>query len=305
MVDRMGARLGHKRSGLYFAYKLQTEFLTILIAERDEPHKTKPSVIIRASGEACLVEGARACYEEGNRLINELGGSIIGNKLSRVDICLDMPGETMYPFNRAYIEERYICRPKSHGRYESGGITVQFGKYPLMLRIYDKLAEVKMKKNPTQSIGMLCNRWGGKMPESAIRVEFELGRDFLKKKGVDTVEDYYRKRAALLNYLTEDWMRFTQVQVDRKNKNQSKTRTLSIWEQVREAFLDWAASDPNVRLEPLDKSQANVSHLIKVVAGVTKTAAKCQGKTIETLEEFTEYLRDRIKTYGVSVRTET
>lgn len=304
MVDRMGARLGNKRSGPYFAYRLRTEFLTILIAAREQPHKTRPSVVIRTSGEACLIEGAKACYDEGNRFITELGGRIIGNKLSRVDVCLDMPGETISQFDRAYVDKRYICRPRGHGRYECGGITVQFGKNPLMLRVYDKLAEVKKKNNPVQTIGMLCNRWAGRMPESAVRVEFEMGRDFVKKKGVDTVEDYYRKRAALMKYLTESWMRFTQDHVDRKNKNQAKARTLPIWEQVRDAFLEWAASDPNVRLEPLDKSQANVSHLIKVVAGVTKTAAKCQGKTIETLEDFSEYLRDRIKTYGVSVRTE-
>lgn len=304
VVDRMGARLGHKKSGLYFAYKLQTEFLTIMIAEREEPHKTKPSVIMRASGEACLLEGAKSCYEEGKEFIKEMGGCIIRNKLSRVDACMDMPSEIITPFDLAYFEERYICRARSHGRYASGGITVQFGKYPLMLRIYDKKAEVMKKNNPTQMLGMLINRWDGEIPESSIRVEFELGREFLKKKGVDSVEDYHRKRAALLSYLTHDWMRFTQDQVDRENKNQSKARTLPIWEKIREAFLDWAESDPNVSLAPLDKSKANVSHLIKVVAGVTRTAAKCQGKTIETLEDFSEYLQDRIKLYGVSVKTE-
>ncbi len=137
-----------------------------------------------------------------------------------------------------------------------------------------------------------------------IRVEFELGRDFLKKKGVDTVEDYYLKRGALLNYLTHDWMRFTRDQVDRENKNQSKARTLPIWEQVREALLKWAGTGNGIPLIPLDKEKANVSHLIKVVAGVVKTAATFQGKTIVTLEEFTGYLQERIKLYGVSVKTE-
>ncbi|HSQ42902.1 MAG TPA: hypothetical protein VLM37_11535, partial [Fibrobacteraceae bacterium] len=247
-VDRIGDRLGNKKSGLYYAYKLHTEYLTILIADQAEPHKTKPSVVMRADGTSCLLNGAYDCYQEGMNIIREFGGRVVRNKLSRVDICLDMPGKTMEPFDRAYLEERYICRARSHGRYSSGGITVQLGKYPLMLRIYDKLAEVEKKKNPTQTLGMLCNRWGGKMPESAIRVEFELGRDFLKKKGVDSVEDYYTKRAALLNYVTHDWMRFTQNQVDRENKNQSKAMTLPIWQQVRDYFLQWAGSNWDAEL---------------------------------------------------------
>lgn len=303
-VDRIGARMGNKRTGLYYAYKLHTEYLTILIAEQAEPHKTKPSAVIRADGTACLLEGAHACYQEGMKIIQELGGRVIQNKLSRVDICLDIPGETMEPFDKAYYEERYICRAKSHARLCSGGITVQLGTYPLMLRIYDKKAEVQKKNNPTQLLGMQINRWGGQMPESAIRVEFELGRDFLKKKGVDSVDDYYRKRAALLKYVSHDWIRFTQNQVDRENKNQSKAKTLALWLHVQEFFLQWAGSDWNVSLAPLEKSKANVSHLTKVAAGVIKTAAKEQGISIQTTEAFLDYFMTNIKSYGVSVTTE-
>ena len=152
--------------------------------------------------------------------------------------------------------------------------------------------------------GMLQHRWGGHLPDSSIRVEFELGRDFLKKKGVDSIENYYIKRGALLNYLTHDWMRFTQDQVDRENKNQSKARTLPIWKQVREAFLEWAGTGQGIPLIPLDKAKANVSHLIKVATGVVKTAARDQEKAIETLDEFSAYLQENIKLYGVSVRTD-
>ena len=73
-VDRMGARMGNKKNGLYFAYKLQTEHLNILIADREEPHKTKPSVVMRASGEACLWEGAKTCYENGKGRIPSRNG---------------------------------------------------------------------------------------------------------------------------------------------------------------------------------------------------------------------------------------
>jgi len=44
--------------------------------------------------------------------------------------------------------------------------------------------------------------------------------------------------------------------------------------------------------------------LIKVAAGVVKTAARDQGKAIETLDEFSAYLQENIKLYGVNVRTD-
>ena len=151
--------MGNSKNGLYFAYKLDYDDLSILIAEQEEPHKTKPSVVIRASGEVCLFTGAHEAYEQGKRFVAALKGKIIHNKLSRVDICLDMPGQTMVPFDQAYFEERYICRAKSHGRYSSCGVTVSFGKYPTMIRIYDKKAEVLKKKNTMQMFGMLQRRW--------------------------------------------------------------------------------------------------------------------------------------------------
>jgi hypothetical protein len=51
------------------------------------------SVIFRADGSACLYPaGAAERYRKTTRMIEALGGTIIRNRLSRVDICLDMPG---------------------------------------------------------------------------------------------------------------------------------------------------------------------------------------------------------------------
>jgi len=52
-VEPSGVRLGGKK-GPYYAYKLEYEELTMLIAEREPPHKTFPSAAIRADGTACL-----------------------------------------------------------------------------------------------------------------------------------------------------------------------------------------------------------------------------------------------------------
>jgi hypothetical protein len=299
-VDPGGARLGGKK-GPYFAYKLQFDEITILIAERERAHKTFPSAVVRINGEACLYPGADECYQKALMMFRELGGTIIRNRLSRVDICLDMPDVEIEPFDRAFLEGRYICRAVSKSRHSGTGVTVSVGKSPLMCRIYDKKAEVELKANPLKNLCMRVYRWGGcrQMPDAATRVEFELRRDALKERGIDSIEDYYAKRADLVAYLTYGWLRFTANKVDRENKNQSKARTLPLWNRVRKAFKAWAGAPQGLPLDPLPKEQADVKNLLKQLMGVGQTAAGYQGKEINTMEELLNYVKESGEKYGL------
>jgi len=302
-VEPSGARKGGKK-GPYYAYKLEYEELAVFIAERETPHKTLPSVVIRADGMACLYPGARECYEKATRMIEALGGTITRNRLSRVDICLDMPGVGIEPFDRAFLEERYICRAVHKSRHSGTGVTVSIGKAPIMCRIYDKLAEVELKANPHKRLCMMVYRWKDNfLPLAAIRVEYELHREALKDRGIDSVEDYYKKRADLIHYLTHDWLRFTANPVDRENKNQSKARTLPLWNKVRKAFKRWAGEPPGLSLEPLPKEKANVRNLIKQALGVAQAAAGFQGKELKTTKALLRYIRQTAADYGIQPKS--
>lgn len=287
-----------------FAYKLDCEGITVLIADRELPHKTFPSVIVRVPGNSCLCPGAHECYKTATRMIKALGGNIIRNRLSRIDICLDMPGVSIQEFYTPFAEDRYICRSREDSvifpQKGNGGMTLYFGKSPLQCRIYDKLKEIEKKANPHKQLCMRFYRWGG-MPENAVRVEFELRRKALKERGIDSVEDYYAKRADLIHYLTTQWLRFTANKVDRENKNQSKSRTLPLWNKVRKAFKKWAGDPPGKSLAPLPKEQADVRNLIKQLLGVGQTAAAYQGKELLTIEDLIEYVKTSTSTYGLQL----
>lgn len=206
--------------------------------------------------------------------------------------------------DRAFLEERYICRAVSKSRHSGTGVTVSIGKSPLMCRIYDKKAEVALKANPHKNLCMRVYRWRcNEMPAAATRVEFELRRDALKERGIDTVEDYYSKRADLVAYLTYDWLRFTANPVDRENKNQSKARMHPLWNQVRKAFKNWAGSPLGLPLEPLPKEKADVRNLLKQLLGVGQAAARFQGKEIRTVAELLEYVKASTLDYGLSIKT--
>lgn len=304
-VSPTGARMGGK-NGPYFAYRLEYDELVVLIREQETPHKKIPSVIIRADGMACLYTGAQECYTKAIRMIEALDGTIARNRLSRVDICLDMPEVDIEPFDRAFLEDRYICRAVAKSRHSGTGTTVAIGKAPLLCRIYDKKAEVELKANPIKQLCMKVYRWNCRhMPSAATRVEFELHREALKDRGIDSVEDYYAKRADLVVYLTTQWLRFTANKVDRENKNQSKARTLPLWNKVRKAFKRWAGEPPGLPLEPLPKEKADVRNLIKQALGVAQAAAGFQGKEISDRNTLFEYLKQTAVDYGIRPKKRT
>ncbi len=289
-VDRMGARLGDSKKGPYFAFRLFSEKgLTVLISDRAQAHKTMPNVIVRVDGEYCLYHGARYGYEQGISLIKKMGGYIQKNKLSRADLCLDMPGVSIYEFIKAYKEDRYLTRSKHHSLYVSNGVSVGFGSSALKCRIYDKLAEVIAKANPVKALHMRMYRWGGMTPKSAIRVEFQLRRETIKNRSVDTVEDYFSVRSDLIQYLTHQWLRFSKDPIDRANKHQSRAVILPLWILVQQGFQRWAGLPEGLPLVPIDKEAADVSQLIKQAAGVLYSAAMFKGKTIETWQDFLDF----------------
>jgi hypothetical protein len=246
-------------------------------------------------GSACTLKHAVSWFNDAKVLVGILGGVIKKNKLSRVDICLDMPHVPLDEFVSCFDRGRYICRANARSKYESSGISVCFGENPIKARIYDKLREVKKKANPEKTLAMKLYRWGGGFPDSATRVEFQIRRDGLKLRGIDCVQDYLDRRASLASYLTTEWLRLTLDHVDKKNKNQSKARTLPLWEAVGDRLVWWGAG-ADAPLDPLPKGKADVDQLIKQMVGVGRAAARFQGKEDLTDDELLAYMVKGAKT---------
>jgi hypothetical protein len=288
-VEPCGARLGKGKKGPYYAYKAEYGGLDVMIAKCSTAKGNVPNVVIRASGEVCLLIGVETCLKRGRNFVAGIGGTIRKDKLSRVDIALDMPGVGMSDFKSAFDGGKYICRAKSLGWTQSNGLTLKFGESPLLLRIYDKLAETLKCDNPRKVYAMIKRRWGDTIPDQAARVEFEIRREALKNRGIDSVDDYFQKRADLMNYLVHEWFRLTTETVDRKNKNQSRAEVLPLWKDVQTAFESWAGSPAGCSLEPLSLEAVDVTQMFKQALGVIRTAAQCQGRNYLSTEELLSY----------------
>jgi triphosphoribosyl-dephospho-CoA synthetase len=138
--------------------------------------------------------GAEACVEViVKSAIAELGGVIRGIKISRVDLCADLANVRVERFQSVFENGGYVCRARRRSNFEirdansdseaefssnqdghrKTGITL--GKSGIIARVYDKLREARF--NEDKMILLQQNRWGGEIPESATRVEFELKRE--------------------------------------------------------------------------------------------------------------------------------
>jgi len=299
IIDRAGARKGNKKKGPYYHYRISFDDMTVLIDKRERGLGRAPNVCIRITGEACIEFGAESVYRKGLTFIEMLGAQIILNKISRVDLCLDMPDVPIDEFEKAYHEERYITVAKKldyqKGKGKNGGVTLYFGRPPLRCRIYDKKAEILARCNPSKLCAMVFRRWGDRVPDVATRVEFEMHREALAKRGVGSVESYFAKRADLIHYLTHEWLRLTEHAVDRENKNQSKASILAQWAMVQSGFQEWTGTPRGLPLDPLPKERVPVTQLIKQIRGVGKRAGKDQGKTFANTEELLAYINEQVR----------
>jgi hypothetical protein len=304
-VHPSGTSLGKKGKGQHMAYRLACSGLVILIANRKCVKGSAPNVVIRADGTQCLNHGAVGCRELGRELLKKAGAFIRREKLSRVDLCLDLPGVPMDAFLSAYREERYICRATAKGLIESSGATIYLGKNPLKLRIYDKAAQMRSECDVVKLFMMMQRRWHGVDQTQATRVEFELSRDALKSRGVDTPDDYFQKRSDLIAYLCNNWVRFTEDEVDRTNT--TRIRVLPLWAEVTAGFESWAGQARGEPLEPLTRESVDVTQLLKQAVGVLLTAGVLQGKKLESREAFNAYASRNIEKIldGMNLSAET
>ncbi len=257
-----------------FHYPLGLSFRECTLAIQPEPSATGESFwSFTASGVPCLRYGAQNSLLFARSVLESLGCVIEAEKLSRVDLCLDLPGINPDVFVTAARERRYIMQSRTYREIESTSKTVILGKDPLSVSIYDRLAVVKRKPYHRELMDLMMHRrWNGIIPSHATRIEFRLRRDALKRFGIDKPYDYFKIRGDLVHHLCHKSFRFTEQTVDRRNT--TRATILPLWHDVANGFAHWAGRTVGGPLRPLPKKPANVSHLIRQAYGLVQRIAR-------------------------------
>lgn len=271
-VEPTGRVMGKPGKGPFYPLWIKSQGMDMLIQHSMYPPDDGYNVRIIAPGMACLRHGFQWCLDHGRSLVREACGEIGREALGRVDEALDLPGMDVDPFFHAVRDGRYVTRSKADESLQSYSRSVRIGRPPLSLIIYDKLAQVQQKQNTELLELMKARRWNGTIPKAATRVEFQIRRAKLREFGIDDPSSYLRKRADMLDYLTNKWIRFTAGPVDRRNT--SRAVVLPEWAAVAAGFAALAGRPLGMPLAPLPRGPVDDGLLLKQMYGVLRRVAR-------------------------------
>lgn len=313
LVQPVGYRLGDKRKGPQVKYAIERQGVKFGILNRQEPHETIPNVHVIISGDAMLFHGGvDRVWTMVCAWLADLGAEIIESKVSRVDVAVDLPGVDVREFYDAFLAGRVITRAKKakqfgedawrahHAGRKATGITI--GNAP-MVRVYDKLAECK---DPGVREMLKEQRWGGKIPEKATRVEFQLRGDFLKEgrwfgfslrrssrkmRAIVSVQDWINQRVQVCEYLTRKWLRFVTDGLDRRHTERAEN--MPVWEIVcRSIVALWTRiQDAAPRI---DYKAIKVDALLSQVRGCMERVAAIRREAVHSAEDFLGFMVDEL-----------
>lgn len=209
-------------------------------------------------------------------MLERWGGILAKERVSEVHLCADVVGQSLKDLP-CTDEDYWITRAHRfavfHNRRKLTGITI--GKGDIMLRVYDKVAELAAKSTHKQ--GFFANAWGLETFDQTdvTRFEFQLRRKVITQfqPGINTVQDLTDHLQALWDYCVGDWARLTATKVDRDQRHQDRAVLHSVWDQLRAAI--WTGKKICERIQR--QLQGDFDRLCKQAAGLSMSIASFCG----------------------------
>ena len=259
-----------------YTFRIKSGDVTLMFSRRKASHDI-PNCRLEIGSLSCWSPGFFAIYERaktflavyGAKIVKErvseahLAADFIGTDIKAVDLCdqskwiakaRDFNPHHTISFDRGYRQpepepDELEFNPHYTNRRFTG---LDMGKGNLMLRIYDKVMELK-RTRAAHKQQIFAEIWGVKHfdEHSVTRVEYQIRRPKLREfadsedKRIDTVADL---AGALRSYLTTEWTRHTASPVNR-NHNQGKAKVSEFWQKVQAVV--WTGVFGYVRTHPV------------------------------------------------------
>ena len=183
-----------------------------------------PGFFVNFRSHALWHKGAQALHRELGQWADSMGlvpGRPEG--LSRVDFAFD--------FHLPHIdfdEDSFLtqaCKDAQH-RKDRKLQTLRFGEGDIVLRIYDKSAEIREASAKTWFYAL----WGG-VADNVWRIEFQVRKDVLKRFGVRTFQDLFDGSGDVLRFLVHE---HTSLRVPHEDTNRSRWPLHPLWTMLQE-----------------------------------------------------------------------
>jgi|GEM_PF-1807802 len=261
---------------------------------------------LKITGEACLLIGAMKCRQQAEQMIEELGGYSTDRWIRRIDVCLDLPDvdlcEWMLP---AFLDQRFLSSASRwnpwDGRQGCSGFTVGNMK-SLTLNVYDKLRST-LKQSEAYQLGMRQNRWGGCVPKSATRIEYQIRKMWMDQFQISQSKEVFQSLPAILHRLTEPEKRpffvMTTSKIDRVNKHQSRAERHPDWMKVVGTFRTLIGT-PTEPLRKIERGQLTCLKAGQMALGYLTSFAAQTGRLIETASDLLDTAKALFEINGFS-----
>lgn len=237
--------LGAQRERLRAAQKIRSEPITVggqkfmlapngslsgypfVISNRDwriefGPHN-KPPFFVTFRSEALWRNSIQLLQQQFLDWALGLGyAPVHPEKLTRVDFSFDyfLPALD-------FDEDSFVSQAdKDHQHRENGRLqTFTFGKGDVVLRVYDKVAEIRQQSGKV----WLFKLWGEQ--ESVWRIEWQCRKAALKRFGIETLDDLDALQGDLLRWLAKE---HTTLRVQGSDGNRSRWPLHPLWIDLRQ-----------------------------------------------------------------------
>lgn len=165
--------------------------------------------------------GLAALHESFLSWASSVGLRVVRDEtLSRVDFAFDyqLPAVDFVRDDVVSLSTKDV----SHREHRQDQ-TLAFGKGDVMLRIYDKVAEIEQQSDKL----WLYEIWGER--ENVWRIEWQVRKPILKRFGLRTMEDLFSGYGDLLRYLATD---HDSLRVRTRDSNRSRWPRHPLWEDM-------------------------------------------------------------------------
>lgn len=248
-----------------------------------------PSFFVTYRSDALWHKGAKTLHDEFKAWAHGLRFNYgRGEGLSRVDFAFDfhLP---MIDFD----EDCFVTMASKDAQHRKDRVvqTFRFGEGDVVLRVYDKSAEIAEASGKT----WFHELWGG-IKEDVWRVEFQVRKEVLKRFGIRTFQDLFDGYGDVLRYLVQE---HTTLRVRQDDSNRSRWPLHPLWSLLQDHVATLPAQGVIREVDVDERLFEQMMRLAVSVEGYVKRSAaiECVRRGGELLShdaairEFVAFLR--------------
>ncbi|MBI2850591.1 MAG: hypothetical protein HYX80_06055 [Chloroflexi bacterium] len=231
--------LGHEfnmtpRGSKGWEYVMHNNDVRLNLARECHGGRVFPEAFTQLNSNFLWGEGQSAAYEKSRLFVAELG-TVVGEKVNRADICVDLAVDLPHldvkreVVTRARSKKDYVeVEHYTEGIRDTG---YRFGSGVIVARLYDKSHEIKASHKEWFRPIWLKEGWNG--TSNVTRAEFQTRREVLQEFGVDSYSDLTERIPDLFRYLAGKWLVLKQR--NEMDSNHRRWETSDLWKSVQNA----------------------------------------------------------------------